>query len=115
MQAVPFPERQARTQYRHELRTLTYVTLDDANGGIIRNLNHEGVAVQAVGALRPQLREEMLQAVARNLLGVGITRHSEAEILELATRSLVALAALLGTDAPNLFLFKHDIKYLYEA
>ena len=56
MQAVPFPERQARTQYRHELRTLTYVTLDDANGGIIRNLNHEGVAVQAVGALRPQQR-----------------------------------------------------------
>ena len=56
---------------------------------------------QAPEALRPQLREEMLQAVARNLLGVGITRHSEAEILELATRSLVALAALLG-DKPYL-------------
>jgi PilZ domain len=54
MQAVPFPARQSRTHYRHELRTLTYVTLDDANGGIIRNLNHEGVAVQAVAALRPQ-------------------------------------------------------------
>ncbi|MGA7926454.1 MAG: PilZ domain-containing protein [Candidatus Sulfotelmatobacter sp.] len=56
MQAVSFPARQARAQYRHELRTLTYVTLDDANGGIIRNLNHEGVAVQAVAALRPQQR-----------------------------------------------------------
>ena len=56
MQAVSFPARQARAHYRHELRTLTYVTLDDANGGIIRNLNHEGVAVQAVGALRPQQR-----------------------------------------------------------
>jgi hypothetical protein len=56
MQAEPFPERQARTHYRHELRTLTYVTLDDANGGIIRNLNHEGVTVQAVAALRPQQR-----------------------------------------------------------
>lgn len=33
---------------------MTYVTLDEANGGIIRNLNHEGVAVQAVGALRPE-------------------------------------------------------------
>jgi hypothetical protein len=54
MQAVSFPARHARAQYRHELRTLTYVTLDDANGGIIRNLNHEGVAVQAVAALRPQ-------------------------------------------------------------
>ncbi len=56
MQAVSFPARQARAHYRHELRTLTYVTLDEANGGIIRNLNHEGVAVQAVGALRPQQR-----------------------------------------------------------
>jgi hypothetical protein len=56
MQAVSFPARHARAHYRHELRTLTYVTLDDANGGIIRNLNHEGVAVQAVAALRPQQR-----------------------------------------------------------
>jgi hypothetical protein len=56
MQAAPFPARQSRAHYRHELRTLTYVTLDDANGGIIRNLNHEGVAVQAVAALRPQDR-----------------------------------------------------------
>jgi PilZ domain len=54
MQSVSFPARQARTHYRHELRTLTYVTLDEANGGIIRNLNHEGAAVQAVTALLPQ-------------------------------------------------------------
>src|ERR1022692_1018144 len=56
MEAVSFPVRQARSHYRHELRTLTYVTLDDANGGIIRNLNHEGVAVQAVAAVRPHER-----------------------------------------------------------
>jgi hypothetical protein len=61
MQAVSFPERQTlagqtRTHYRHAMRTLTYVTLDQANGGIIRNLNHEGVAVQAVGPLREQQR-----------------------------------------------------------
>jgi hypothetical protein len=56
MQAVYFPARQFRTHYRHELRTLTYVTLDETNGGIIRNLNHDGVAVQAVGALRQQQR-----------------------------------------------------------
>jgi hypothetical protein len=56
MQAVYFPARQFRTHYRHELRTLTYVTLDETNGGIIRNLNHDGVAVQAVGALREQQR-----------------------------------------------------------
>jgi hypothetical protein len=52
MQVVSFPARQARTHYRHELRTLAYVTLDAANGGIIRNLNSEGVAVQAVAPLR---------------------------------------------------------------
>jgi PilZ domain len=56
MQVVSIPPRQARTHYRHELRTLTYVTLDETNGGIIRNLNHEGVAVQAVAPLHPQQR-----------------------------------------------------------
>lgn len=56
MQVVSFPARQARTHYRHEVRTLTYVTLDTANGGIIRNLNREGVAVQAVGPLRSEQR-----------------------------------------------------------
>jgi len=56
MQVVSFPARQARTHYRHGLRTLTYVTLDEANGGIIRNLNDEGVAVQAVAPLRQQQR-----------------------------------------------------------
>jgi hypothetical protein len=56
MQAATFPARQARSHYRHELRTLTYVKLDEANGGIIRNLTHEGVAVQAVAPLREQQR-----------------------------------------------------------
>jgi|SRR5271165_2077702 len=56
MQAASFAPRKARTHYRHELRTLTYVTIDEANGGIIRNLNRDGVAVQAVAPLRPQQR-----------------------------------------------------------
>jgi hypothetical protein len=56
MQVISDPARQARSHYRHELRTLTYVTLDEANGGIIRNLNHKGVAVQAVAALRQEQR-----------------------------------------------------------
>jgi PilZ domain-containing protein len=43
----------ARARHRHELRTLAYVTLDQANGGIIRNLTHEGIAVQAVAAVHP--------------------------------------------------------------
>jgi hypothetical protein len=56
MQTATSPARQTRTHYRHELRTLTYVTVDEANGGIIRNLNHQGVAVQAVGPLRRHQR-----------------------------------------------------------
>jgi hypothetical protein len=46
--------RQTRTQYRHELHTLTYVTLDQANGGIVRNMNGQGIGVQAVAAPRPE-------------------------------------------------------------
>lgn len=46
--------RQSRVQYRHELRTLTYVTIDQANGGIVRNLTHDGIGVQAVAAVRPR-------------------------------------------------------------
>jgi hypothetical protein len=54
MQAGASPARQARVHHRHDLRTLTYVTLEEANGGIVRNLSAQGLAVQAVAALRPQ-------------------------------------------------------------
>jgi PilZ domain len=54
MNAGTSPARQTRTQYRHELHTLTYVTLDQANGGIVRNLSDEGIGVQAVAAPRAQ-------------------------------------------------------------
>jgi hypothetical protein len=43
--------RQSRAQYRHELRTLTYVTLDQGNGGIVRNLTHEGIGVRLVAGV----------------------------------------------------------------
>lgn len=48
------PARELRKRYRHELRTLAYVTLDQANGGIVRNLTHDGIAVQAVTSVRPR-------------------------------------------------------------
>src|SRR5690348_545350 len=54
MEAGTSPARQARAQHRHELRTLAYVTLDQANGGIVRNLTHEGIGVQVVAAVRPR-------------------------------------------------------------
>lgn len=46
--------RQARAQHRHQLRTLTYVTLDQSNGGIVRNLTHDGIGAQVVAAVRPR-------------------------------------------------------------
>jgi hypothetical protein len=55
MQVVPFPARQARAFHRHELRSLTHVTLD-ANSGVIRNLSSRGLGVQAISPLRPQQR-----------------------------------------------------------
>lgn len=54
MDAGISPARETRTQYRHDLRTLIYVTIDHGNGGIIRNLSHEGIGVQMVAAVRPQ-------------------------------------------------------------
>jgi hypothetical protein len=40
-----------RARRRHELRSLTYVTLGESNGGVIRNLNRDGIGVQAAGAV----------------------------------------------------------------
>lgn len=54
MDAGVSPARQARAYHRHELRTLTYVTIDQANGGIVRNLTHDGIGVQAVAAVQPR-------------------------------------------------------------
>jgi len=54
MQAGSSPPPLGRTRHRHELRILSYVTLDQANGGIIRNLTHDGIGVQAVAAIRPR-------------------------------------------------------------
>ena len=54
MDAGLSPARQARAQHRYELRTLTYLTLDDANGGVVRNVTHGGIGAQVVTAVRPR-------------------------------------------------------------
>jgi hypothetical protein len=51
MQAGPSPAREARLRHRHAVRTLTYVTLDQGNGGILLNVTRNGVAVQTVAAV----------------------------------------------------------------
>lgn len=48
------PTRQARAQHRHELRTLTYAYVEEANGGIVRDITHQGIGLQVVAAVRPQ-------------------------------------------------------------
>lgn len=53
-------------------------------------------------AVREGLKAEVQAQVAANLLGIGVGRHSEPEILELARRSLDALSAILG-GKPYLF------------
>lgn len=54
MDAGTSPVRQPRAKHRHELRTLTYVTFDQANGGIVRNLTNSGIGAQVVAAVRPK-------------------------------------------------------------
>lgn len=54
MQAGVSAARQARARYRHEIRALTYVMLDQANGGIVRNLTHKGMGVKAVAGVHPR-------------------------------------------------------------
>jgi len=51
--ALEAPAANQRHHYRHPIHSLVYVTLDEGNGGIIRNLSQNGAAIQAVGALRP--------------------------------------------------------------
>jgi hypothetical protein len=42
-----------RVHYRHPINSLVYVTLEQGNGGIIRNLCEDGAAIQAVAPLQP--------------------------------------------------------------
>jgi hypothetical protein len=58
-----------RVHYRHQIHSLVYVTLDEGNGGIVRNLSQNGAAIQAVGALRPnqaiRMRFDLLRPKTR--------------------------------------------------
>jgi len=55
--------------YRHVICNLAYVRIDHANGGIIRNLNDGGMAIQAVSRLRSEqvihLRFEFIRPRAK--------------------------------------------------
>ncbi len=61
--------RPRRRYYRQKVQNLAYVRLDQANGGIIRDLSESGIAIQAVAPLRVNqevsLRFELLNPRAR--------------------------------------------------
>jgi hypothetical protein len=69
MQPASFAAPRGRSHYRHELGTLTYVTLYEANSeqgngqetnvGVIRNLNHRGAFVRLVAPVSPRQRLRM--------------------------------------------------------
>jgi hypothetical protein len=50
---VGLAPRLRRCCYRHQIQRLAYLNLDQANGGIIRNLGEAGIAIQAVAPLCP--------------------------------------------------------------
>lgn len=62
-----------RAQHRHELRNLTYVILDQSNGGVVRNLTNDGLGLQVMAAIPPgqqmqvrfELRSPKLRVEAR--------------------------------------------------
>ena len=61
--------RPKRRHYRQRVQNLAYVRLDQANGGILRDLSESGIAIQAVVPLRVdqqvQLRFELLNPRTR--------------------------------------------------
>jgi hypothetical protein len=58
-----------RRRYRYEIHSLSYINIDEDNGGVIRNLNESGLCVQSVSPLRKdqqvRLRFELLGPRAR--------------------------------------------------
>jgi len=82
------PARQARARHRHELRTLAYVTLDEANGGIVRNLNDSGIAAQAVAAVRPRQRLRVRFELNPPLSKLALPNHPRSSRARLRVESL---------------------------
>lgn len=63
------PKTSQRGRPRHRLRSLVYVVLDQGNGGIVRDLSEDGLALQSVTALQPhqqvRLRFELFNPKVR--------------------------------------------------
>lgn len=81
MQAGISTARNTRAEHRHDLRTLTYLTVNHVNAGVIRNLNQSGVGAQLVTPLHPgeqvRLRFELRNPKLRvDILGEAVWASS---------------------------------------
>jgi len=102
--------RDARAQHRHELRTLTYVTLDQGNGGIVRNLTSEGMGLQVIApvsrlqqySVRLDLRNPRLRIETRGEV-VWSTLAGECGIrfLDLSPRTNDQIKGWILADQPE--------------
>lgn len=97
----------ARRYYRHKVQSLAYVNLDQGNGGIIRDLNEHGLAIQAVAPLRPNqqvyLRFELLSPRVRieaagRVAWANSTAQAGVEFVTLSHRSRVLLKEWVFTQ-----------------
>jgi PilZ domain-containing protein/RDD family protein len=118
------PRRQRR-YHRQRVHNLIYVNVDEANGGIIRNLGESGLAIQTVGALRPnqqvQLRFELLNPRARieaaaRVVWADLSGQAGLELIDLSSRVRRQLKdwlftqllsdAYQGSDAESIFVHR---------
>jgi Tfp pilus assembly protein PilZ len=116
-----------RRHIRQKIQSLAYVNLDQANGGIIRDLSEGGIALQAVAPLRPNqqifLRFELLNPRIR-MEAAGRVAWADAmgqagvEFLSISQRSRPQLkdwllTQLLGTahEAVQHSVFAHGDRF----
>ena len=80
-QSSSFHREAQRRRARHKLNALVYISLDQGNGGVIRDLSEYGVAVQAVTMLRIhqhiRLRFELINPKTR-IEAVGLVTWTNA-------------------------------------
>ena len=119
------PRRQRR-YHRQRVHNLVYVNVDEANGGIIRNLGETGLAIQVVGALRPnqriQLRFELLNPRARieaaaRVVWADLSGQAGLELINLSPRvrrqlkdwlfTQLLADAYRGSDAESIFIHQN--------
>jgi hypothetical protein len=105
--SVPGAVRPKRRHYRYRIHALTYVNLDQANGGVIREISETGLAVQAVAALsvdqQVHLRFELLSPRTRvettgRVVWTDELGQAGVEFLELPPRARRSLKDWLFTQ-----------------